>query len=96
MQCLRLPNIHHSKVVELLSIVQPVGEPSESKSGSYMGDWRNWQTRQIQALVGNRAGSSPVSPTMLSGLCNFNRMNPVIKALGAGERTGALCKGDDQ
>ena len=40
-----------------------------------------------------RAGSNPVSPTMLSGLCNFNRMNPVIKALGAGERTGALCKG---
>ena len=43
--------------------------------------------------MGNRAGSSPVSPTMLSGLCDFNRMNPVIKALGAGERTGALCKG---
>ena len=32
MQC--LVNIHHSKVVELLSIVQPVGEPSEPKSGS--------------------------------------------------------------
>ena len=39
------------------------------------------------------AGSSPVSPTMLNGLCNFSQMNPVIKALGAGERTGALCKG---
>ena len=49
----------------------------------------------LGSSVERRAGSSPVSPTMLSGLCNFNRMNPVIKALGAGERTGALCKGDD-
>ena len=47
----------------------------------------------LGSSVERRAGSSPVSPTMLSGLCNFNRMNPVIKALGAGERTGALCKG---
>ena len=32
-----LVNISHSKVVELLSSVQPVGEPSEPESGSIWG-----------------------------------------------------------
>lgn len=29
-----------------------------------IGAWRNWQTRPPQERVGDRAGSSPVAPTI--------------------------------
>ena len=38
--------------------------------------WRNWQTRKIQVLVGDHAGSSPVIRTMLGRQKRYLALKP--------------------
>lgn len=40
--------------------------------------WRNWQTRKIQVLVGDHAGSSPVIRTNYTGFCEKYSQKPVF------------------
>ena len=60
-----------------------------------MGEWRKGSRngRKIR-WSSDRVGSSPISPTMLMGVCNFNQKSSVIETWGANAYDGALCKGE--